>query len=95
MREKELEQKLCKAVKAAAGLCLKFSSPGTGGVPDRLLLFKGGRAGFVEVKRPGGGRLSKLQDYWIKRLSALGFPAFILSSPEDIPVIIETIKYEV
>ncbi|MGB4633492.1 MAG: VRR-NUC domain-containing protein, partial [Bacillota bacterium] len=43
MREKQLEQKLVKAVKNVGGLALKFVSPGYDGVPDRLLLFPGGK----------------------------------------------------
>ena len=46
MREKELECKLAKAVRDSGGLALKFISPGLNGVPDRLLLFMGGKADF-------------------------------------------------
>ena len=38
MREKEVEQKLVKAVRKAGGFCIKFISPGFDGVPDRLVL---------------------------------------------------------
>lgn len=53
MREKLIEQKLVKAVKAAGGLCPKFVSPGMAGMPDRLVLLPGSRLAFVEVKAPG------------------------------------------
>ena len=53
MREKQLEQKLVRAVKVADGICPKFVSPGTDGMPDRMILLQGGRIGFVEVKAPG------------------------------------------
>ena len=53
MREKVIEQRLIKAVRQSGGLALKFVSPGFNGVPDRLLLFDGGRAAFAEVKAPG------------------------------------------
>ena len=33
-KEKMIETKLCKAVKAVGGLCLKFVSPSYAGVPD-------------------------------------------------------------
>ena len=42
MREKEVEQKLIKAVRKAGGFCIKFTSPGFDGVPDRLVLFQKG-----------------------------------------------------
>ena len=53
MREKEVEQKLVKAVKLAGGFCIKFTSPGFDGVPDRLVLLPKGRIAFIELKAPG------------------------------------------
>ncbi len=49
MREKEVEQKLVKAVKLAGGFCIKFTSPGFDGVPDRLVLLPKGRIASSEV----------------------------------------------
>ena len=43
MREKIIEEKLTKAVKQNGGVCWKFTSPGTAGVPDRIVLMPGGR----------------------------------------------------
>lgn len=63
-----------RAVEAAGGRCLKWVSPGAQGVPDRIVLLPGGRAAFVEVKRPGG-KLSALQADWLGRLHGLGFEA--------------------
>ena len=53
MREKIIEQKLTMMVKKCGGICPKFVSPGFDGVPDRIVLFPGGCAGFVELKSPG------------------------------------------
>lgn len=53
MREKSIEEKLVAAVKVQGGVCWKFTSPGTAGVPDRIVLMPFGRIGFVEVKTPG------------------------------------------
>lgn len=53
MREKVIEQKLVKAVRAAGGIAPKLASPGFDGMPDRMVLMPGGRIGFVEVKAPG------------------------------------------
>ena len=36
MLEKQVEQKLVAAVKSKGGVCWKFTSPGTAGVPDRI-----------------------------------------------------------
>lgn len=71
--EKEIEKKLRTAVEAVGGLCLKWVCPGWTGVPDRLVLLPGGRLVFVETKRPKGGRLSKMQLWWAKVLTGLGF----------------------
>ena len=53
MREKEIEQKLVKAVKGRGGICPKLVCPAYAGMPDRMALIPGGRVGFVEVKAPG------------------------------------------
>jgi hypothetical protein len=53
MREQYIEFKLRNAVKANGGLALKFTSPGTVGVPDRIVLIPDGRVYFVELKAPG------------------------------------------
>ena len=53
MKEKVIEQKLRESVKAKGGLALKFTSPGTAGVPDRIVLVPDGRVFFVELKATG------------------------------------------
>ena len=54
MKEQHLEQALVKTVEALGGVCWKLVSPGTAGVPDRIVLLPDGHVGFVEVKAPGG-----------------------------------------
>ena len=39
MREKTVEQKLVKAVKAAGGICPKWTAPGFDGLPDAAAVF--------------------------------------------------------
>ena len=87
MREKQIEEKLVRAVKSRDGMCPKLVSPGTDGMPDRLVLFPEGRIGFVEVKAPGK-KPRPLQERRHEQLRALGFPVFILDDPEQIPGII-------
>lgn len=70
--ERDIEKKLVQGVKRLGGLCLKWVSPGNSGVPDRIVLMPGGKAIFVELKRPGG-REGALQQYWKATLDALGF----------------------
>lgn len=97
MREKSIEEKLTAAVKAQGGVCWKFTSPGTAGVPDRIVLMPFGRIGFVEVKAPGergtpAGRLRPLQCLRIKTLRRLSFKAFVLDSPDQIGGIVDAIQ---
>lgn len=87
MSEKEVEQRLVAAVKAAGGWCPKFISPGTNGMPDRIILMPGGRIAFVEVKAPGR-KPRKLQIRRHVRLRHLGFQVFVLDNPAEIPGII-------
>lgn len=83
MREKYIEQKLVKAVKAVGGLALKFISPGFNGVPDRLLLLPGGRIGFAEVKAHGENP-RPLQMRRHRMLRRLGFKVYVIDDEEQI-----------
>ena len=87
MREKQLEQKLVKAVKNVGGLALKFVSPGYDGVPDRLLLFPGGKMAFVEVKAPGS-KPRPLQRKRHATLRSLGFKVYVLDDERRIAAVI-------
>lgn len=93
MREKQIEQKLVKAVKAAGGMCPKLVCPGTDGMPDRLVLMPKGRIGFVEVKAPGK-EPRPLQVKRHRELFVLGFPVYVLDDPDEIPIILEAIRKE-
>ena len=90
MREKQVEQKLVQAVKLAGGMCPKLVSPGTDGMPDRMVLLPGCRIGFVEVKAPGK-EPRPLQTQRHRQLRALGFPVFVLDDPEKVPWILEEV----
>jgi len=90
MREKNIEQKFRKAVRAAGGIALKFVSPGFDGMPDRIVLLPGGRLGFVEVKAPGE-RPRPLQEARHGMLRRLGFKVYVLDDADDIEKIIREI----
>lgn len=91
MREKSIEVKLVDAVKTAGGVCWKFTSPGTSGVPDRIVLMPSGRIGFVEVKALGETP-RPLQRLRIRTLRRLGFKAFVLDSPDQIGGILDAVQ---
>ncbi|MBQ7014198.1 MAG: VRR-NUC domain-containing protein [Oscillospiraceae bacterium] len=88
MREREIEKKLVDAVKTQGGVCWKFVSPGTAGVPDRIILMPMGRIAFVEVKAPGESP-RKLQLARHRLLRRLGFKTFVLDNPEQIGGILD------
>ena len=69
-REKDIEARVKKGIEEMGGLFLKFTSPGSDGVPDRIAVLPKGRIIFVELKT-GVGRLSKLQRFQIRRLLKL------------------------
>lgn len=61
-REAVLERKLVREVEKVGGLCWKFTSPNTPGVPDRVCIMPDGAVVFVEMKAEFG-RLSNIQKY--------------------------------
>lgn len=79
MLERELENKLKRAVLARGGLALKFVSPGLAGVPDRLILLPGARIAFAELKAPGQ-KLRPLQQKRKRQLEYLGFAVYTVDS---------------
>lgn len=65
--EARLEKRLVKCVEEVGGLCWKFTSPGTPGVPDRICILPDGRIVFVEMKAEWG-RVSNIQKYRRRQL---------------------------
>lgn len=91
MLEKEIEQKLVKAVKQRDGFCIKFISVGFNGIPDRLVLLPKGRMAFIELKAPGK-KPRALQIRRIKQLSALGFACYVVDNIDEIGGVIDEIQ---
>ena len=87
--EKSVERYLVRKVEAVGGRCLKWTSPGTTGLPDRIVLLPGGRIMFVELKRPKNSRVAALQDYWQRTLCDLGFPAYFVCTRSAIDALLE------
>ena len=91
MREKTIEYKLVKAVKGEGGMCPKLVSPGTDGMPDRMVLLPEAHIGFVEVKAPGK-EPRPLQVKRHEQLRELGFQVSVLDNPEQIPDILKEVQ---
>lgn len=88
MLESRVEGKLVREVKRNGGLALKWVCPGVAGVPDRIVLFPGGRIVFVELKRPGG-KPRPLQVRFLNWLRKMGFNVDILDTLEGVDIFIE------
>lgn len=91
MREKTVEAKLVKAVKAEGGICPKWVAPGFDGMPDRIVLLPYGKMAFVEVKAPGK-KARPLQEARHEMLRSLGYRVYVLDQPEQIGGIIDEIR---
>lgn len=93
MRERYVEQQFVKAVKARGGMCAKWVSPGLDGVPDRIVLLRDGKIGFVELKAPGE-RPRPLQVARMEQFKRLGYKCFVCDGPEQIDGILDEIEHE-
>jgi hypothetical protein len=89
--EQKLEQKLVREVKKSGGLALKLVSPGSAGMPDRLVLISYGKIGFVEVKAKGK-KPRPLQLRRHRQLKKLGFRVYVLDEEKQIGGIIDDIR---
>lgn len=90
MLERDLEKKLREEIRKAGGECLKWVSPGYTGVPDRIVLAKGGRICFVEMKAPGK-RERPRQRIVQQHLREMGFTVF--SSVDSADRIREVVRW--
>ena len=91
MQEKNVEQQLVRAVKAMGGFSPKLVSPGTDGMPDRIVLFPGGKLAFVEMKARGM-QMRPLQVRRKRQLEALGFRVYCVDRLEQIGGVLDEIR---
>jgi hypothetical protein len=90
MLEKEVEKFLVREVKKIGGVSFKFISPGNAGVPDRIVILPTGKVVFVELKNKG--KLTRLQEVQIKKISNLGADARVLRGIEGVREFINEIQ---
>lgn len=91
MLEKEIEKFLVRQVKKLGGISFKFISPDNAGVPDRIVILPSGKVIFVELKTDKG-KLTKLQEVQIKKISDLGADARVLRGIEGVKEFINEIQ---
>jgi hypothetical protein len=83
-KESAIESYLRDKVEALGGLCIKFRDLGRRGAPDRLVVLSGHPTLFVEMKRPGLGRLADEQARYHQRLRERGQHVWTLWSKADV-----------
>tara|TARA_R110000823_G_scaffold29101_6_gene84594 strand:+ start:576 stop:860 length:285 start_codon:yes stop_codon:yes gene_type:complete len=83
MLEKQVERYLVKKVEAIGGKAYKFTSPGRGGVADRIVCLPDGRTWFVELKT-AGGKMSALQLIFAADMRRMKQNYTVLWSKEDV-----------
>lgn len=82
MIESDIETKMRKLIKKRGGLFVKFVSPSSRGVPDRIVLKKPGIIIFVELKREGETP-TPLQKHWHKILRSFGFDVRVIIGMQE------------
>lgn len=88
-RERKVEECLKKRVERLNGECLKWTSPGNSGVPDRLCIIPGEEIFGVEVKTYDG-RLSSVQERMIERLDLAGMMVHVVYGQEDVHALMDS-----
>lgn len=80
--ENDIEKYLVRQIKSIGALCYKFTSPGTRGVPDRIIVYRG-NVFFAELKRPGG-KPRKDQLKVMEKFNDQTMPIFVIDSKEKV-----------
>lgn len=81
MRESTVEAALSRECRLRGAVCLKLT-PSQPGVPDRLILTRGGGHLLVEVKAPGR-RPREAQRHWHTRLTDMGHRVCVVDHPAE------------
>lgn len=86
-----MEDYLVKRVKALGGIALKGAIPSIRFI-DRICIMPDGVTLWIEVKRPKGGRRTRLQEYCIAELLERGHQAFFVKSREEVDLVLDGIR---
>src|SRR5690625_1933070 len=74
--ESHLEKMLNDGVRRAGGMSFKMA-PTTSGLPDRMVLWPGGRIELVELKTEKG-KTRRIQEIWHYRMAELGTEVIVV-----------------
>jgi len=92
--EKEIEKRMTNNLKQLDCLVYKFISPNNAGVPDRIVIYPGGRVDFVELKTLRG-RLSPLQARQIEKLKRKGANVDIVVGLAGVDAYVEKVRHAI
>lgn len=87
--ESTIESYLVKRVEALGGFTLKTDRVPGRRFLDRTCFLPGGRVIVVELKRPVGGRLRKLQAEMIEQVRALGHECYRCNTKEEVDAVLK------
>lgn len=90
MKESAIEAWMVRAIGSRGGLCYKWVSPGTTGVPDRIVILPGGRTIYVELKTEVG-RLSEIQKHIHAELRKRGADVRTLYGLDQVKAFVEEV----
>lgn len=71
-REHDIEDYACAQAQRMGGIALKFKTPPRVGAPDRIVILPGPRIGWLELKRPKGGKFEAGQPRYHAMLRGYG-----------------------
>lgn len=81
--EKDLERTFSEMLNRTKKVwVIKLLSTFVKGLPDRMILCRGGYVGFAEIKTTGK-KPTKMQTYVHEKLRALGFKVFVIDDLES------------
>lgn len=92
MRERTVESHLRTACREAGLLCLKYTSPARGGVPDRIVVADG-KVVFVELKRPGQ-KPNRRQLETHAKMRRYGADVRVVDSVESVDELVDELSVE-
>jgi hypothetical protein len=96
LSESGIEAKLKREIEKRSGMCMKWVSPGTSGVPDRIVILPGNRVYFVELKSPKYKRAtsSELQKSMHGKLKNLGCRVWVIKELEQLYSFLKIVDHD-
>lgn len=88
--EGQVETYLHNTVVLLGGMTYKFVVPGVRGYPDRIVKLPGVDAFLVELKKPKGGVVARLQKVRHEELRAIGWRVYLAKDRGEVDAILET-----